>query len=63
MRAALGVAAAAAHIVLCTLPFLPGDYDPLAVPLSMMARALGLTSLLLAVQHARQPGWKCFRFD
>ena len=35
----LGVTTATAVLILCTLlPFLPGPYDPLALPLSMMAR-------------------------
>jgi hypothetical protein len=38
----LGIALAAT-----ALPFLPGRYDPLAVPLSGIARALGMASLLL----------------
>ena len=37
-----------AIVLLCTLlPFLPGAYDPLAVPLSLMAQAGGIVSLLL----------------
>jgi hypothetical protein len=44
----LRLAAATALIILITLlPFLPGSYDPLAAPLSMMARVLGFTGLLL----------------
>lgn len=43
-----GITAATAFVLLCTLlPFLPGPYDPLALPLSMMARVAGLFSLLL----------------
>lgn len=43
---ALRIAAAAALIVLITLlPFMPGGYDPLAAPLSMMARIFGVTGL------------------
>ena len=42
---ALGIGAATALITLITLlPFLPGTYDPLAVPLSTMARVFGLLS-------------------
>ena len=38
-----------AGVVLCTLlPFLPGPYDPLALPLSMMARVAGFFGVLLA---------------
>lgn len=38
-----------AGVVLFTLlPFLPGSYDPLAVPLSMMARVAGFVGLLFA---------------
>ena len=45
----LGVTAATAVLILCTLlPFLPGPYDPLALPLSMMARVAGFVGLLLA---------------
>ena len=34
-------------IVLCTFyPFLPGEYDPLAMSLSAMAQTLGLAGLL-----------------
>ena len=44
----LGIAATTAGIILCTvLPFLPGRYDPLAVPLSMMAQLFGRVGLLL----------------
>lgn len=44
----LGIAAATAVFILCTLlPFLPGPYDPLALPLSMMARVAGFVGLLL----------------
>ena len=44
---ALRIAAATALIELITLlPFMPGGYDPLAAPLSMMARIFGFTGLL-----------------
>ena len=44
----LGIAAAIAAIILVTiLPFLPGTYDTLAAPLSMMARVFGYVGLLL----------------
>lgn len=44
----LGIITATAVVTLCTLlPFLPGGYDPLALPLSMMARVAGLFGLLL----------------
>ncbi len=45
----LGIATASAGVVLCTLlPFLPGPFDPLALPLSMMARVAGFIGLLFA---------------
>ena len=45
----LGMTTAPAGVILCTLlPFLPGTYDPLALPLSMMARVAGLVGLLFA---------------
>ena len=35
-------------VTLCTFyPFLPGEYDSLAVPLSMVAQVLGLAGLLV----------------
>lgn len=44
-----GIMTATAGVILCTLlPFLPGPYDPLALPLSMMARVAGFVSLLFA---------------
>jgi hypothetical protein len=44
----LRVTAAIAAITLCTvLPFLPGRYDSLAAPLSMMAQLFGKVGLLL----------------
>lgn len=44
----LGISAATALTVLITLlPFMPGSYDPLAAPLSMMARLFGFAGLLL----------------
>ena len=45
----LGIATAPAGVILCTLlPFLPGPYDPLALPFSMMARVAGFVGLLFA---------------
>jgi hypothetical protein len=45
---ALGIAAAIAVVMLCTLvPFIPGSYDSLAGPLSFMARIFGWVALLL----------------
>jgi len=44
----LGIAAATVLVVLCTLlPFLPGGYDKLAVPLSAMAQIVGTAGLLV----------------
>jgi hypothetical protein len=44
----LGIAAATTLIIGCTLlPFLPGSYDGLAVPLSAMARIVGTFGLVL----------------
>lgn len=44
----LGIVAAIAFVVLCTLyPFLPGSYDGLAVALSEMAHVFGILGLLL----------------
>jgi len=44
----LGITAATAVIILCTLlPFLPGRYDSLAVPLSGMSQLFGKVGLLL----------------
>jgi hypothetical protein len=44
----LGIATATAVIILATvLPFLPGPYDSLAVPLSLMCQVAGLVGLLL----------------
>ena len=44
----LRITGATAFIVLCTiLPYLPGRYDSVAVPLSMMAQLVGIMSLLL----------------
>lgn len=46
IRHALGIAATVAVVLFVTLlPFLPGEHDPLAMPLSGMARALGMLSL------------------
>ena len=48
LRHTLSIVAIVAGIVLCTvLPFLPGRYDSLAVPLSAMAQALGVVGLLV----------------
>lgn len=45
---ALGIAAAIAFVMLCTLlPFIPGSYDSLAGPVSGMARIFGWLALLL----------------
>ena len=44
----LGIAAATALIMLITLlPFMPGSYDPLAEPLSVLARVFGFSGMLL----------------
>jgi len=44
----LRITAATAGIILCTLlPFLPGRYDSLAVPLSGMSQVVGMVGLLL----------------
>ncbi|MGH7717907.1 MAG: hypothetical protein ACREON_03560 [Gemmatimonadaceae bacterium] len=44
----LRIAALTAFLTLCMLlPFLPGRYDSLAVPLSMMAQLFGIVGLLL----------------
>ncbi len=44
----LRITSATAGIILCTiLPFLPGRYDSLAVPLSLMAQLFGRVGLLL----------------
>jgi hypothetical protein len=44
----LGIATAIAGLTLGTLlPFLPGRYDPLAMPLSLMCRIFGTVGLLL----------------
>ena len=49
IRHLLGIIAAIAFIIVCTLlPFFPGRYDPLAVPLSAMAQAIGILGLVLA---------------
>ena len=48
MRHLLGIAGVIVVIVLGMLwPLLPGDYDPLAVPLSTLAQASGIVGLLL----------------
>jgi hypothetical protein len=47
-RHVLGIAAATLAVLLLTVrPFLPGAYDPLAVPLAAMARVFGVMGLLL----------------
>src|SRR5688572_4459796 len=44
----LGIIAAIALLVFCTLlPFLPGGYDPLAIPVSAMALVAGVLGLVL----------------
>ena len=48
MTHVLGIIAVTAVIILCTvLPFLPGRYDSLAIPLSLMAQLLGKVGLVL----------------
>ena len=48
MTHVFGIIAATAVIVLCTLlPFLPGNYDSLAEPLSGMCRVFGIAGLVL----------------
>lgn len=43
-----GILAATASLILCTvLPFLPGGYDRLAVPLSAMAQMVGAAGLVI----------------
>lgn len=57
----LGITTATAGVILCTLlPFLPGPYDPLALPLSMMARVAGFVGLLFAPIGAL---WKASRYS
>lgn len=44
----LGIVAAIVLVLFCTfLPFLPGRYDPLAIPLSVMAQAGSLVGLVV----------------
>jgi len=50
------------------LPFLPGQYDSLAVPLSMMAQLFGIVGLLLVplgvvwiAYEYRSEGKRCLR--
>src|SRR5262245_30646205 len=44
----LGVVALAAVVVFCSLlPFFPGRYDPMAVPLSRMSVAVGTAGLIV----------------
>ena len=48
MTRLLSIAAVTAFIVLCTLlPFLPGRYDSMAMPLSVMSQLFGRVGLLL----------------
>jgi hypothetical protein len=48
MAHVVGMLAAIAAIILCmVLPFLPGRYDSLAAPLSLMAQIFGVVGLLL----------------
>lgn len=67
----LRITSVTALIVLCTfLPFLPGRYDSFAVPLSMMAQAIGKLGLLLvpvgalwmAFEYRSQPELKRYAF-
>ena len=57
-----------AFIILCTvLPFLPGPYDRMAVPLSMMAQLFGIVGLVLvpvgiAWLAAEYSAWRTRRF-
>jgi archaellum biogenesis protein FlaJ (TadC family) len=56
----LRITSVTALIVLCTfLPFLPGRYDSFAVPLSMMAQAIGKLGLLLVPVGAL---WMAFEY-
>jgi hypothetical protein len=43
------------------LPFTPGTYDPLAAPLSMMARGFGFVGLLLVPVGVLWTGLPVFR--
>jgi hypothetical protein len=48
IRHALGITAVTSAIILATLlPFLPGQYDTLAAPLSLMSQVFGVTGLIL----------------
>jgi len=48
LRHALGITAVTSAIILATLlPFLPGRYDTLAAPLSLMSQVFGVTGLIL----------------
>jgi hypothetical protein len=65
----LRIAAATALVISCTLlPFLPGGYDRLAVPLSAMAQLVGTAGLLVVPFGAlllavdRMPGLARWRF-
>ena len=50
IRHALGISAVVALMLLVTLlPFLPGEHDPLALPLSGMARVSGILGLAVAL--------------
>ena len=56
----LRIAALTACLTLCMLlPFLPGRYDSLAVPLSMMAQLAGIVGLLLVPVGV---GWLAYEF-
>ena len=58
----LGIAAATALIMVITLlPFMPGSYDPLAEPLSVLARVFGFSGMLLvpvALLWTMSPYWR-----
>lgn len=57
----LGITGAIAFVVLCTvLPFLPGRYDSLAMPLSMMGQLFGKVGLLLVPVGAV---WAAFEYS
>src|SRR5688500_20177887 len=57
----LGITGATALVILCTiLPFLPGRYDSLAVPLSIMAQLFGRVGLLLVPVGAV---WAAFEYS
>lgn len=57
----LRITALAACLTLCMLlPFLPGRYDSLAVPLSMMAQLIGIVGLLLVPVGLVWIGYECW---